>query len=364
MWQRVGVPPDRNCGIISFFGIRGAVVCRRLMDYIAMLMKLDELAAKIDATIVGGDGSTEITGVAPLKSAMAGQIAFLANPKYAAELETTKASAVIVHHRVAAERLILLKTKDPYYALRQAVVLLHGFRKHPFTGVHPDAHVDSTATIGENTVIYPGVYVGPRAKIGHDCVLYPNVCVYDDTRIGHNVIIHSGASIGVDGFGFATHQGVHHKIPQIGRVVIEDDVEIGANVTIERAALEETFVGQGTKIDQLVVIGHGSRIGAHCLLVAQVGIAGSVTIGHHVVIGGQAGIAGHLNIGDMVQIAAQSGVMTDIDEKSTMIGSPAMTALHARRVYSLFTKLPELSERLREVERRLEALDESESEIT
>ena len=175
--------------------------------------------------------------------------------------------------------------------------------------------------------------------------------------------------IGADGFGYATRKdpdGVvrHHKIPQIGRVVIEDDVEIGANVTIERAALEETFVGQGTKIDQLVVIGHGSRIGAHCLLVAQVGIAGSVTIGHHVVIGGQAGIAGHLNIGDMVQIAAQSGVMTDIDEKSTMIGSPAMTALHARRVYSLFTKLPELSERLREVERRLEALDESESEIT
>jgi UDP-3-O-[3-hydroxymyristoyl] glucosamine N-acyltransferase len=236
---------------------------------------------------------------------------------------------------------------------------LHGFRKHPHDGIHPSAHVDPTASIGEGTVIYPGAFVGPRVKIGTDCILYPNAVVYDDTIIGNRVIIHSCTVIGVDGFGFATSRGVHHKIPQVGNVIIEDDVEIAANCAVERAALGSTLIGAGTKIDNLVVIGHATKIGPHGLLVAQVGIAGSVTIGHHVTVGGQVGIAGHLKIGDNVTIAAKAGVMNDVEDQTVLIGIPAMPASQARRVYSYFTQLPDLVERIKQLEQQVEELADS-----
>jgi UDP-3-O-[3-hydroxymyristoyl] glucosamine N-acyltransferase len=321
-------------------------------------MRLDELAARIDAQVVG-DGSIDVTSVAPLDSATAGQVSFLSNPKYVNDIQSTKASAVIVSPKISSDHVTLLKTRDPYYAFQQTVVLFYGHRKHPFTGIHPAAHVDPTATVGENSILYPGVFVGPRAKIGRNCVLFPNVCIYDDTIVGDRVIIHAGSAIGVDGFGFATHDGVHHKIPQVGRVVIEDDVEIGGNCSIERGALDDTRVGRGTKMDQNVVIGHGTTVGEHCLLVAQVGIAGSVTVGHHVTMAGQVGIAGHLKIGDHVTIAAQAGVMSDIEDKTVVIGSPAMPASHARRVYSIFTQLPDLLSRIRALEQQVADLTES-----
>jgi UDP-3-O-[3-hydroxymyristoyl] glucosamine N-acyltransferase len=270
-------------------------------------MRLDELATKINAELVG-DGSIQISTVAPLDSAGAGQLGFVSNPKYAKQLLTTSASAVVVSPALKSDRMALLKAKNPYYAFREAVVVLYGFRKHPFTGVHPAAHVDPSASIGPGCTIYPGVFIGPRVRIGRDCILYANVNIYDDCQLGDRVIVHAGATLGVDGFGFATEAGVHHKIPQIGNLIIEDDVEIGANCSIERGAISSTIIGRGTKIDNSVVVGHGTKVGEHCLFVAQVGIAGSATIGHHVVLGGQTGVAGHITIGDGAMVGAKSGV--------------------------------------------------------
>jgi UDP-3-O-[3-hydroxymyristoyl] glucosamine N-acyltransferase len=321
-------------------------------------MRLDELARQIGAELAG-DGAIEINSVATLEEAHAGQVAFLSNPKYQKQLETTKASAVIVVSRIRSDHVALLKAEDPYYAYSQAVVLLHGYRKHPHQGVHADAHVDATASIGPSTVIYPGAYVGPRARIGSDCVIYPNATIYDDTIIGDRVIVHACAVIGQDGFGFATHKGEHHKIPQVGNVILEDDVEIGSSCVIARAALGSTIIGKGTKIDALVVIGHGTKVGEHGLLVAQVGIAGSATIGHHVTMAGQVGVAGHLKIGDNVTIAAKAGVISDVEDRAVLIGVPAMPASQARRVYALWTQLPELFERLKALEQEVEELADS-----
>lgn len=318
-------------------------------------MKLSELAGKIEAELIG-DGGIDVTAVASLESAAPGQVSFLANAKYIRQLETTGASAVIVGKNVRVDRVPLLVTRDPYLAFSKAIIALHGHRKHPFAGVHPKASVEPTAAVGEGTVVYPGAYLGARCKVGRDCILYPNVVVYDDCIIGDRCIIHGGAVIGADGYGFATSEGVHHKIPQIGNVIIEDDVEIGPGVTISRAALESTVIGKGTKIDQQVVIGHNVKIGPHCLIVAQVAIAGSTTVGHHTTLAGQVGVAGHLKIGDKVTVGAQSGVMHDLEEPGIYAGTPAMPFAHARRVYSIFSELPDLQRRIKELEARVEEL--------
>ena len=324
-------------------------------------MTLKELAAAIGAELTGGDPATVITAVNALEDAGPGQVSFLANSKYVSLLETTRASAVIAARGVRSERIPLLRTPDPYFAFREAVVKLHGFRRHPHQGVHAAAHVDPTATVGEGTVLYPGVYVGPRAKIGRDCILYPNVVVYDDCVIGDRVILHANTSIGHDGFGHATHKGedgvaAHYKIPQVGNAVIEDDVEMGANCAVDRATLGSTVVGKGTKFSNLVSIGHGAKIGPHGLLVGLVGIAGSTKLGHHVTLAGQVGIAGHLEVGDGVVVGAQSGIVNDVGHGTTVVGSPAMPASKARRVYAVFQQLPELLDRVRRLEQQLEEL--------
>jgi UDP-3-O-[3-hydroxymyristoyl] glucosamine N-acyltransferase len=326
-------------------------------------MTVDELAREIGAEVVG-DGSASVLSAATLEDALPGQISFLANAKYARQIETTRASAVIVAPSVkpANEKITLLKTADPYYAFMKAVVRLHGHRRHPFEGIHPQAHIDPSATIAQGTIIYPGAYVGPRVKIGRDCILYPNAVIYEECIIGDRVIIHASSVIGADGYGFATHKGEHHKIPQIGNVIVEDDVEIGAGCSIERAALGSTIIGHGTKIDQLVVVGHGSKIGPHCLIVAQTGIAGSVTLGHHVTLAGQTGVSGHLKIGNQVTVGAQSGIISDIDDQQTVVGSPAMQVSHARRVYMLFTQLPELDKRIKALEQQVEELSSGDDE--
>jgi UDP-3-O-[3-hydroxymyristoyl] glucosamine N-acyltransferase len=316
---------------------------------------LQQLADEIGAQLVG-DASVTVSSVSTLEEARSGQLSFLSNPKYEKQLTTTQASAVIVGNDVVSDRLNLLKAKDPYLAHQKAVVILHGFRKHPHTGVHPLASVDQTVKMGDNVVIYPGVYVGPRVKIGNDCVLYPNVVVYDGCVLGNRVILHAGAVIGADGYGYATSGGVHHKIPQIGNVVLEDDVEVGANSTIDRAALGSTTIGKGTKIDNLVAIGHNVKTGPGCLIVAQAGVAGSTTLGHHVVLGGQAGVAGHLDIGDQVMAAAQCGILGSIEAKEVLMGSPSMPISHARRVYAIFRELPDLASRIRHLEKQLEKL--------
>ncbi len=313
---------------------------------------LQQLAADIGAEVVG-DGSTAVSSVNTLEAARPGQLSFLSNPKYEKQLATTQASGVIVGTTVTSERVTLLRAKDPYLAHQKAVVLLHGYRKHPFTGIHPKAHVDPTAEIGENTIIYPGVFVGPGVVIGKDCILYPNVVVYDRCVIGDRVILHAGAVIGADGYGYATSGGVHHKIPQVGNVVLEDDVEVGANSTIDRAALGSTLIGRGTKIDNQVALGHNVKTGPGCLIVAQAGVAGSTTLGHHVVLGGQVGVAGHLDIGDQVMAAAQCGIIGSIEAKEMLLGSPSMPISQARRVYAIFRELPKLVSRVRQLEKAM-----------
>lgn len=320
-------------------------------------MTVQELAQQIGAVVVG-DGGAVVTSMQTLEEAGPEQVSFLSNPRYEKLLATTRAAAVIAPQTARSKRVTLLRCEDPYYAFMQAVVLLHGHRQHPHKGVHPQAHVDSTATVGKETVIYPGAYVGPRAKIGRECILYPNAVVYDDCVLHDRVTLHAGAVVGQDGFGYATHKGVHHKIPQAGIVIIEEDVEIGANVAVQRATLGSTVIGRGTKISDLVSLGHAVRIGGDGLLVSLVGIAGSTKIGHHVTIGGQAGVAGHLTLGDRVTIAARAGVINDVPDGTVLYGAPATPAPHGRKSVALAAQLPELVERLRQLEKQVAELSE------
>lgn len=320
-----------------------------------MNLTLAQLAEKIGATVVG-DSAAIVSSAHTLEEAQPGQVSFLSNPKYEKLLTTTRATAVIVGSNINAPGVNLLKAKDPYYAFMQAVVILHGHRNHPHAGIHPQATVDPTASIGHGTILYPGVYIGPRASVGRDCILYPNSVVYDDCILGDRVILQAGAVIGQDGFGYSTHAGVHHKIPQVGIVILEDDVEVGANTAIQRATIGSTIIGKGTKLSDLIGIGHAAKVGPHGLVVSLVGIAGSTKIGHHVTIGGQAGIVGHIDIGNNVTIAAQSGVINDVDDKSVMMGSPATPAPHGRKVLTLTAMLPEMMERIRQLERQVQSL--------
>lgn len=318
-----------------------------------MPLTLQELAGRVGAVEVAGNPDLLIHSAHTLEEAGPGQVSFLANPKYLKHLATTGASAVIVAPNVASGRgLALLKARDPYYAFMQAVVALHGHRVHPHAGIHPKAHVDPAATVGAGCVLYPGVFVGPRARVGRDCILYPNAVIYDECVLGDRVIVHAGTSIGHDGFGYATHKGEHHKIPQVGNVVVEDDVEFGANCSVERAAMGSTVIGRGTKFCDNVTVGHGAKIGAHGLIVAQVGIAGSATLGHHVTLAGQSGVGGHLRVGDHVTAAARSGIIGDIPDQTAVMGFPAMPLSSARRVFAVFRNLPELQERVKRLERQ------------
>jgi UDP-3-O-[3-hydroxymyristoyl] glucosamine N-acyltransferase len=253
------------------------------------------------------------------------------------------------------------------------MVLFHGFRQPEFTGVDPRAVVPKSVSlapnvkigacavlgpgciIGENTVIYPGAYVGPRCRVGCDCIIYPHVAIYDDTIVGDRVIIHANSSIGHDGFGHATHKGDdgvvrHEKIPQAGWVEIEDDVEIGACCAIDRATLGATVIGAGTKFSNLVAIGHGTRLGKHCLLVAQAGISGSVQVGDYCVFAGQCGVVGHIRIGSGARIGAQAGVTNDVEPGQEMLGSPAVPLAQARRAMVTTARLPGIHQQLRQLQ--------------
>jgi UDP-3-O-[3-hydroxymyristoyl] glucosamine N-acyltransferase len=320
---------------------------------------------------VKGNADVKITAVATLENAAATDISFLVNLKYSKALQSTKAGAVIVGKDTNAP-IPLLIAEDPYYAFSQIVILLHGHRQHKNVGlskkaaiaetakigkncyIHDFATVCDNAVIGDDTIIYPGVFIGPDVTIGKNCILYPNAVIYDGCRLGDNVIINANATIGKDGYGYATHNGKHYKIPQIGIAVIEDDVEIGSNCCIQRGAIEDTIIGAGCKFGDLINIGHGSKIGPHCLLVGQIAVAGSTTIGHHCVIGGQVGIVGHIKIGNCVTIAAQAGVINDIPDGQSVVGAPAIDAAKAKRAYSLIEDLPEMKKNIRRLEKHLE----------
>ncbi len=334
------------------------------------------LAANGLANELHGDASLLIAAVNTLEDAGPGEVSFLANPKYTDRLATTRASAVLVDRKVAVpDGVAALRSDDPYACLCHAVVKIHGYRRHPTWGgerasiaesaavgaganIAPGVTVGDKVRIGRNVTLYPGCYIGDRCEIGDDVVLYPNVVVYDDSVLGHRVTIHAGTVIGEDGLGYAPVGERWAKIPQVGRVVIEDDVEIGANCTIDRATLGCTSIGRGSKFSNLIAIGHGTRIGSDCMLVALVGVAGSVTIGRHVTLAGQAGIVGHHTIGDNARVGAQAGVRSDVAPGVTVLGAPAIPIAEARRQMMVMQRLPEMRRQLRELEAEVKALRE------
>lgn len=335
----------------------------------------DFLASQGMSCKIDGDASTTVSSVATLEAAGPGQLSFLANPKYEGHLATTRASAVLVKPEASCTRqLNLLRTPDPYRAVTAAIVRLHGYRKHPQWGVSdrafvaasarlghganiaPGVHIDENVQIGENATIYPGVYIARQCRIGDHVVLFPNVVIYENCVLGDRVTIHAGAVIGEDGLGYAPVKDKWVKIPQIGNVIIGDDVEIGPNCTIDRATLGSTVIGSGTKLSNLIAIGHGTRIGEDCMFVAQVGIAGSVTVGRHVTMAGQAGVVGHISIGDNATIGAKAGVTNNVEPGMTVLGQPAVPINECKRQVAVVQRLPELKNEVRRLRRDVDEL--------
>jgi len=334
---------------------------------------------------VAGRSEQRISGIADLAEAVPGELSFLSNPKYRPEVARSRASLILVPEDYpepprqdqvffhCASPSATLGTLCRYLAQQQPKPARGGI--HPTAILAATASVDPSATIGpyvviggetsvgEQAEIQAHAVIGDRCRIGAFSRIYPHVTLLDDTQIGKNVAIHPGCVIGSDGFGYETNaEGVHEKLPHLGQVIIEDDVEIGANTTIDRARFAATVIGRGSKIDNLVQVGHNVRIGARCLLVSQVGIAGSATLGDEVTLGGQVGIAGHLRIGRGSRIGAQSGVAKDIPPQSFLRGTPAMDYGKANRFYALRGRLPQLFQRLRKLEERLSGLEESKEE--
>jgi len=329
---------------------------------------LGELATKVGGTVVGDPGR-RIEGVNTLEEAEAGQLSFYHNRRYLEAARSSKAGALLVADPAPFPGRDLLVCKEPYAALGVLLELFHP-RPRPAKGVHPAAVVAATARIGEGAsvaahavvgerarvgaraIIGPGCALGDDAEIGDDTELHPNVVIEPRCRVGSRCILHAGVVIGSDGYGFATVSGEHRKVPQVGIVVIEDDVELGANVCVDRATLGETRIGRGTKVDNLVQIAHNVKVGEHSLLVSQVGISGSTHLGHHVVMAGQSGAAGHLEIGDGAVVTAKSGVLEDVAAGAMVSGFPSRPhKAWLKAMANLFT--------LEELRRRVKALEEA-----
>ena len=336
-----------------------------------------ELAAKLGAALEG-DPKAVVHGVADLRAARAGQLSFAVKPRYLSAVAASAAAAVIVPQdaAIAAPKPALLRVADPDSAFAAACAL---FAPPPVVmprGVHPQASVspqaklgadvsvgafavvEAGAELGAGTTLYPQTYVGHEAKLGRDCLLYPFASVRERCALGDRVILHNGAVIGSDGFGYAVDaQGVRTKIPQTGIVVLEDDVEIGANATVDRARFGETRIGKGTKVDNLVMIAHNCVIGEHSVLCSQVGLAGTTTLGKHVICAGQAGLAGHLTVGDGAVIGAQAGVPSDLPGGQMYLGAPAVPRLEFGKSLAHVAGLPKLKEHVKNLEARLAALE-------
>ncbi|MDP3015663.1 MAG: UDP-3-O-(3-hydroxymyristoyl)glucosamine N-acyltransferase [Deltaproteobacteria bacterium] len=340
-----------------------------------MKKHLKELAEFVGGAVIG-DGEVEIFGVASIDEAQPGEITFIANPKFLRKLGETRASAVIVSKEVQTTDKPLICAANPQLAFVKILTL---FLAKPYQpkGIDPSARISPTAQLGKNLTIYPYVYIGDRCRIedrvtlypgvyvgedsviGEDSVLHPNVSVYSGSVIGKRVILHGGVVIGADGFGFVKDGKTNVKIPQVGRVIIEDDVEIGANSTIDRAALGQTIIRRGVKIDNLVQVAHNVEIGEDSIIVAQVGIAGSTKVGKNVILAGQVGVVGHIEIGDNVQVGAQSGVGQNLPPDQAFSGSPAFPHREWLRAVNIFQKLPEMKKTLIRIEKRLKELGEA-----
>ena len=340
-----------------------------------MPASLAQLAELTGATLRGAP-DTPIHGAAGLHNARAGDIALVTDPRYAERLRHTSASAIVVGPAFdpAATGLPLLIAQDPAGAFEAIAAALSPPSPPPEPGVHPaavvapdarlgegvaiQAHcvVESGAAIGAHTVLRPFCFVGRGARIGSHGLLHPHVTVLDRCVVGDRAILHSGVVIGADGYGYDTRDGVHHKLPQHGIVEVGDDVEIGANSTVDRARYGRTVIGSGTKIDNLVMVAHNVVVGEHCLLVAQCGLAGSAVLGHHVTVAAQAGVVGHITVGDGAIVGAQAGVHRDVPPGQVVLGAPAQEIDKERRCLVYHQKLPELVQRLRQLSKAVDAL--------
>jgi UDP-3-O-[3-hydroxymyristoyl] glucosamine N-acyltransferase len=328
-------------------------------------MKLSAIASALDLRLENSSPDIEILGLNGIEEAGPGELSFVSNPKYSAAARSTKASAVIVGEDFPAIPAPMLRAKDPYLSFARALELFHPPQRYA-PGIHPTAVVDPSARIGQNAHLGPYVVIGGNVEIGDDAVLLAHAVIYrgvrignkffahshsvvrENCRIGNNVLLHNGVVIGADGFGFAkTVEGRWYKIPQPAPVVIEDDVEVQANSCIDRASVGETRIGRGVKIDNLVQVGHGSRVGEDALLCSQVGLGGSTEIGNRVILTGQVGVVGHCKVGDAAIVTPQSGVANDIAAGTLVSGAPAVDHKVWLKYSAILPRLPEMARALR-----------------
>lgn len=337
-------------------------------------------AAQIASFIGGkviGDENAVVSSFAPVEEAKSGQISFVAQEKFKDLISSSEATILIVSEELLKEEThipAIISVENAYLSF-QVLMNLYQQMKQKRTGIEQPVfiseqtrigedvyigsftHISDKVTVGNSSQIYPQVFIGQNVKIGENCVIYSGVRIYDGTRIGNNCIIHANTVIGADGFGFQPDKDKFHKIPQLGNVIIEDDVEIGSNCSIDRGTIGSTIIGKGTKLDNLIQVAHNVKIGENNVIAAQAGIAGSTTVGNWNQIGGQAGLAGHITVGNQVRIQGQSGVNSNTPDGETLYGSPAISAGDFRRSYILFKKLPELSAQIDNLEKALKKTD-------
>ena len=337
---------------------------------------LAELAAMLGGHC-DGDGATVIRGVAGIREALPGDITFLANARYEPYLLETRASAVICSREARHAPIPLLQVDNPYLAFQQVVNVFRPEIPRPAAGVHPTAVVapdavladgvsvgahcvvEARARIGARTVLMPGCFVGSDVVIGEDTWLSPRVVVREECVLGSRCLLHPGVVIGSDGFGFAFDQGRYHKVPQVGNVIVGDDVEIGANTTVDRATTDSTRIGDGTKIDNQVQIGHNVVMGKHCIIVAQVGISGSTELEDYVTMGGQSGVAGHIKLGTRSTVGGGTGVTKSVPADGVVLGYPALPQRVFKRLHAFIQRLPQLFQRTKDLEARVSKLEET-----
>ena len=339
-----------------------------------MELTLAKIAELVNGEVVG-DGSVIINAVGRIEDAQPGQITFLSNPKYVKFIDSTRASAVLVGEEFPQVSIPVVRTKNAYFSFLKLLRYFNPPIEILEEGIHSSAVIHETATIGantcigagvviakncivgENSTVYPGVKIGPGVVVGSNTVLHANVVLREQVKIGNKVILHSGVVVGSDGFGFAREGETYHKIPQVGIVIIEDDVEIGSNCSIDRATLGATIIRKGVKLDNLIQIAHNVEIGENTVIAAQTGISGSTKIGRNAIVGGQVGFVGHIEIGDGVTIAAQSGVSKSLPPGGVHFGYPAKPIMQAKREEAALRRLPGLLKRISELESRLESLE-------
>ena len=341
-----------------------------------MEFSVEQIASFLHGEVVG-DGAIKVSNLSKIDDGKPGTLSFLANSKYTHHIYETKASAVLVRRDFIPEQEVkttLIKVDDPYACLALLLNMVDQATRPQKSGIEENVYIADSATLGEdvyvgafayisenasigsNSKIYPQAYIGDNVKIGTNCIIYPGVKIYHNCVIGNNVIIHAGTVVGSDGFGFAPQNGEYVKIAQIGNVIIEDNVEIGSNTSIDRATMGSTVIKRGAKLDNLIQVAHNVEIGESTVMAAQVGVAGSTKVGKHCMIGGQVGFAGHITIGDNVNIGAQSGIPNNVEAKSNLLGYPAIPIKEFARQVVLVKRLPEINSSIKELQKEIEKL--------